>query len=156
MKQQTPIPSHLPQLAAHTTPEQPWPLRLLSTKIAEYVSKMSRLWVEGEIITLVRRPNAKVQFFTLADLEEKVSINVKIFSHALPAGIESGSRVVICAKPDFWAGNGSLALCADEVRAVGIGEILARIEQLKQRLAAEGLFAANRKLPSHSSRKKSD
>ncbi|MBM7824821.1 exodeoxyribonuclease VII large subunit [Arcanobacterium pluranimalium] len=141
------IPPHLPQLAAQTTPEHPWPLRLLSAKIAEYVQKMSRLWVEGEIITLVRRPNAKLQYFTLADLEEKVSINVKIFTHNLPEGIDQGSRVIICAKPDFWTGNGSLTLHADEVRAVGIGDILARIEQLKNRLAAEGLFSPQRKQP---------
>ncbi|XCB29451.1 exodeoxyribonuclease VII large subunit [Arcanobacterium hippocoleae] len=147
MKTPAQIPSNLPQLAAQTTPDRPWPLRILSAKIAEYVSKMSRLWVEGEIITLVRRQNAKIQYFTLADLEEKVSINVKIFTHALPAGIESGSRVIVCAKPDFWPGNGSLSLFADEVRAVGIGDILARIEQLKQRLAAEGLFSASRKKP---------
>lgn len=137
----------LPQYAAQTTPENPWPLRLLSAKISEYVSKMSRLWVEGEIITLVRRPNAKVQFFTLADLTEKVSITVKIFSHALPAGIESGSHVIVCAKPDFWSGNGTLSLFATEIRTVGIGDILARIEQLKQRLAAEGLFAFEKKKP---------
>nr|WP_275587052.1 exodeoxyribonuclease VII large subunit [Arcanobacterium pluranimalium] len=120
---------------------------MLSAKIAEYVQKMSRLWVEGEIITLVRRPNAKLQYFTLADLEEKVSINVKIFTHNLPEGIDQGSRVIICAKPDFWTGNGSLTLHADEVRAVGIGDILARIEQLKNRLAAEGLFSPQRKQP---------
>lgn len=108
---------------------------------------MSRLWVEGEIITLVRRPNAKLQYFTLADLEEKVSINVKIFTHNLPEGIDQGSRVIICAKPDFWTGNGSLTLHADEVRTVGIGDILARIEQLKNRLAAEGLFSPQRKQP---------
>ncbi|MFC5370666.1 exodeoxyribonuclease VII large subunit [Arcanobacterium bovis] len=144
---QSAIPPHLPQLAAQTTPDHPWPLRLLSAKIAEYVQKMSRLWVEGEIITLVRRPNAKLQYFTLADLEEKVSINVKIFTHNLPEGIDQGSRVIICAKPDFWTGNGSLTLHADEVRAVGIGDILARIEQLKNRLAAEGLFSPQNKKP---------
>ncbi len=108
---------------------------------------MSRLWVEGEVITLVRRPNAKLQYFTLADLEEKVSINVKIFSHNLPAEIQQGSRVVVCAKPDFWVGSGSLTLHADEVRTVGIGDILARIERLKQQLASEGLFADSRKQP---------
>lgn len=147
MASKIPIPSNLPQQAAATTPEQPWPLRLLSAKIAEYVSAMSRLWVEGEVITLQRRPNAKVQFFTLADLEEKVSITVKIWSHALPAGIEQGSRVVVCAKPDFYTVNGSLSLFADEVRAVGIGDILARIEALKGKLAAEGLFDPARKQP---------
>lgn len=147
MSSRVAVPANLPQRAAQTTPDQPWPLRLLSAKIAEYVSAMSRLWVEGEIITLVRRPNAKVQFFTLADLDEKVSINCKIFSHALPEGIESGSRVVICAKPDFWTGNGSLSLHVDEVRAVGIGDILARLEALKAKLAAEGLFDPSHKKP---------
>ncbi|MDP9806093.1 exodeoxyribonuclease VII large subunit [Trueperella bonasi] len=141
----TSIPSDLPQMAHLTTPEQPWPLRLLSQKIAEYVSKMSRLWVEGEVIQLTRRPNARVQFFTLADLEEKMTMTVKIWSHALPAGISEGSRVIIAAKPDFWTGNGSLSLQADEVRAVGVGDLLARIEALKTKLAAEGLFATERK-----------
>ncbi len=108
---------------------------------------MSRLWVEGEVIQLVRRPNARVQFFTLADLEEKITITVKIWSHALPAGITEGSRVIIAAKPDFWTGNGSLSLQADEVRAVGVGDLLARIEILKAKLAAEGLFDTDRKQP---------
>ncbi|VEI12988.1 exodeoxyribonuclease VII large subunit [Trueperella bialowiezensis] len=143
----TPIPPDLPQMAHLTTPDQPWPLRLLSAKISEYVAKMSRLWVEGEVIQLVRRPNARVQFFTLADLEEKASITVKIWSHALPAAITEGSRVVVAAKPDFWTGNGSLTLQADEVRAVGVGDLLARIEALKTKLAAEGLFAPERKQP---------
>lgn len=141
----TPIPPDLPQMAHLTTPEQPWPLRLLSEKIAEYISKMSRLWVEGEVIQLVRRPNARVQFLTLADLEEKMTMTVKIWSHALPAGITEGSRVIVAAKPDFWTGNGSLSLQADEVRAVGVGDLLARIEALKAKLAAEGLFNADRK-----------
>ncbi|WP_216379604.1 exodeoxyribonuclease VII large subunit [Arcanobacterium phocae] len=141
------VPATLPQMARETSPESPWPLRLLNAKIAEYIARMSRLWVEGEIITLTRRPGAKVQFFTLADLEEKSSITCKIFSHALPEGIQSGSRVIVCAKPDFWAGNGSLSLHVDEVRAVGLGDILARIEALKNKLAAEGLFASSRKKP---------
>ncbi|MEW6858484.1 exodeoxyribonuclease VII large subunit [Trueperella pyogenes] len=141
------VPADLPQLAHMTTPEQPWPLRLLSAKISEYVAKMSRLWVEGEVIQLKRRANARVQFFTLADLEEKITITCKIWSHALPATISEGSRVIVAAKPDFWAGNGSLSLQVDEIRTVGVGDLLARIEQLKTKLAAEGLFDPARKKP---------
>lgn len=141
------VPANLPPVARETSPDHPWPLRLLNAKIAEYISKMSRLWVEGEIITLTRRKGAKVQFFTLSDLEEKASITCKIFAHALPDGIESGSRVIVCAKPDFWSGNGTLALHVDEIRAVGLGDILARIEALKNKLAYEGLFAPQRKKP---------
>ena len=145
MAQKIPVPEELPQLAAQTTPDRPWPLRVLSMKIREYVAAMSRLWVEGEVITLQRRPGAKVQFFTLRDLEANVSITVKIMAYLLPAAIEPGSRAVVCAKPDFYEVNGSLSLWADEVRPVGLGDILARIEQLKSRLAAEGLFSAERK-----------
>lgn len=141
------VPENLPQLARLTTPDEPWPLRLLSAKITEYVAAMSRLWVEGEITSLIRRPGAKVQFFTLADLTEKITITCKIFSHNLPSGIESGSRVVVAAKPDFWKGNGSLTLHIDEIRPVGIGDILARLEALKNTLAREGLFDPAHKKP---------
>lgn len=140
-----PIPANLPPTAALTSPEQPWPLRLLSAKIREYVEKMSRLWVEGEIITLQRRPGAKVQFFTLRDLEAQTAMTVKIMTHLLPETIASGDRVVICAKPDFYETNGSLSLWAIDIRAVGIGDILARLERLKNALASEGLFDNARK-----------
>lgn len=141
------VPDDLPPLAHLTSPEHPWPLRLLSAKIGEYVAKMSRLWVEGEVIALKRRANARVQFFTLADLEEKMTITCKIWSHNLPPTISEGSRVIIAAKPDFWTGNGSLSLQTDEIRLVGVGDLLARIEQLKARLGAEGLFDPAKKKP---------
>ncbi|MFT0846299.1 exodeoxyribonuclease VII large subunit [Actinomycetaceae bacterium L2_0104] len=147
MASRIPVPAELPQQAALTSPERPWPLRLLSAKIKEYVAAMSRLWVEGEVITLQRRPGAKVQFLTLRDLEANNSITVKIMSFLLPDTVESGSRVVVCAKPDFYEGNGSLSLWADEIRPVGLGDILARIELLKKQLAGEGLFDARRKQP---------
>lgn len=141
------VPSHLPQMAADTTAESPWPLRLLSAKIGEYISKMSRMWVEGEVTSIKRRPNAKVQYFQLADLEARpqITITVKMWSHALPPSIVEGTKVVALTKPDFWQGNGSFTLFADEIREKGVGDILARIEALKAKLAAEGLFAASHK-----------
>src|ERR1700710_2990986 len=60
--------------------------------------------------------------------------------------LAEGSRVVLRARPDFYAERGTLSLRATEIRQVGLGELLARIERLKQLLAAEGLFAASRKL----------
>lgn len=147
MPSRIPVPANLPPRAAMTTPESPWPLRLLSQKIREYVSAMSRLWVEGEVITLQRRPGAKVQFLQLRDLEENFSITVKIMTHLLPPTVTSGSRVVVWAAPDFYAVNGSLSLWAQEIRPVGMGDILARLEALKNKLAAEGLFDPARKKP---------
>lgn len=137
-----------PERAAQTSAERPWPVRLLSTKIAEYVARMSPVWVEGQIVQLNRRPGAGMAFLTLRDADVDMSLPVKIRARDLArTQIDEGSRAVVHAKPDFWTKNGSLSLLAREVRAVGVGELLARIEQLKGVLAAEGLFAAERKRP---------
>ena len=61
--------------------------------------------------------------------------------------LAEGARVVVHAKPDFYLSRGSLSLQAYEIRPVGVGELLARLERLKGVLAAEGLFAADRKRP---------
>ncbi|WP_407641271.1 exodeoxyribonuclease VII large subunit [Actinomyces bovis] len=142
----------LPQLARETTPERPWPLRLLSTKISEYVDKMTGVWVEGQVVQFNRRPGSGMQYLTLRDTDEDMSMSVSLFTREL-AAIEArtgtqlleGARVVVHAKPRFWTRRGSLDLRADDIRPVGVGDLLARIEQLRRVLAAEGLFDANRK-----------
>src|SRR5690625_3597885 len=136
----------LPARANQTTAERPWPVRLLSRKIAEYVARMSPVWVEGQIVQLNRRPGAGTAFLTLRDADVDMSLSVKIFARDLPE-VAEGERVVVHAKPDYYLKNGSLSLHSREIRAVGLGELLARIEHLKGVLAAEGLFAPERKLP---------
>ena len=136
--------------AAQTTPENPWPLRQLSVKVGEYVARMSPLWVEGEIVQLNRRPGSGLSFMTLRDIDVDMSFSVPVREHvlrALPVEPVPGARVVIHAKPSFWTKRGTLQLEADDIRPVGLGELLARLEQLKRVLAAEGLFAASRKQP---------
>ena len=140
----------LPATAAETTPENPWPLRLLSTKINEYIGRMSPLWVEGQLVQINRRPGSGMSFMTLRDADADMSMNVSIYARDLAAStaeLTEGARVVMHAKPTFWAKRGSLQLQAKEIRAVGLGDLLARIEQLKKTLAAEGLFAPERKRP---------
>ncbi|MGO1285437.1 MAG: exodeoxyribonuclease VII large subunit [Brachybacterium sp.] len=136
--------------AAQTTPENPWPLRQLSVKVGEYVARMSPIWVEGEIVQLNRRPGSGLSFMTLRDIDVDMSFSVPVREHvlrALPVEPVPGARVVIHAKPSFWTKRGTLQLEADDIRPVGLGELLARLEQLKRVLAAEGLFAASRKQP---------
>ncbi|MDN5601287.1 MAG: exodeoxyribonuclease VII large subunit, partial [Brachybacterium sp.] len=130
------------------TAENPWPLRQLSVKVGEYVARMSPLWVEGEIVQLNRRPGAGLSFMTLRDVDVDMSFSVPVREHvlrALPVEPVPGARVVIHAKPTFWTKRGSLQLEADDIRPVGLGELLARLEQLKRVLTAEGLFASSRK-----------
>ena len=84
----------------------------------------------------------------LRDPVAAVSVRVicprQVFDAAAPAP-EEGARVVVWAKPDFSMAKGAFSLSAIELRAIGIGELLARLERLRRSLAAEGLFAAERK-----------
>lgn len=143
------MPTDLPVKAADTTAERPWPVRLLSAKIADYVAKMSAMWVEGQVVQLNRRPGAGIAFLTLRDTDTDMSLPVSLPAQVLAAAqtpLVEGAHVVVHARPTFWTKRGTLQLNADEVRAVGVGELLARIEHLKRVLAAEGLFDPGRKV----------
>ena len=146
----TPAVPALPARALDTTAEHPWPVRLLASKIADYVARMAPVWVEGQIVQLSRRPGAGMAFLTLRDTDADMSLPVTVYARVLDLvaiPLVEGAHVVVHAKPTFWTKRGSLQLQADEVRAVGVGELLARIEQLKRVLTAEGLFDAARKVP---------
>src|SRR5690348_1454855 len=119
-------------------------------KIAEYVEKMSVLWVEGQVVQLTRRPGSRTAYLTLRDPDVDMSLSVAISTNALdamPVPLAQGVRVVLQAKPVFWTQRGSLMLDARQIRPVGVGELLARVEHLKRTLASEGLFDPDRKKP---------
>src|SRR5690348_8076737 len=119
-------------------------------KIAEYVEKMSVLWVEGQVVQLTRRPGSRTAYLTLRDPDVDMSLSVAISTNALdamPVPVAQGARVVLQAKPVFWTQRGSLMLDARQIRPVGVGELLARVEHLKRTLASEGLFDPRRKRP---------
>jgi exodeoxyribonuclease VII large subunit len=114
--------------------------------VGEWIGRLGRVWVEGQIAELTRRGGTV--FMTLRDPVAAVSVRVICAGSVLDATQPApgvGARVVIWAKPEFNAAKGSFALAAAEVRAVGIGELLARLERLRTALAAEGLFATERK-----------
>ncbi|GAA4421919.1 exodeoxyribonuclease VII large subunit [Georgenia halophila] len=147
---ETPQPRRLAERALDTTAENPWPLRLLSSKMSQYIDRMPPVWVEGQVVQLNRRPGAGLAFLTLRDTAADMSLSVTVHPRvlaAVTAPLDDGAHVVVHAKPTFWPKRGSLQLEANELRAVGVGELLARIEHLKRVLAAEGLFDADRKVP---------
>jgi exodeoxyribonuclease VII large subunit len=131
-----------------TSAESPVPVRTVLRLVGEWVGRLGRVWVEGQIAELTKRGNTA--FLTLRDPVAAVSVRVicarTVLEAADPAPGE-GARVVVWAKPEFNVARGSFSLTALEIRAVGIGELLARLERLRRALAAEGLFAAERKRP---------
>jgi exodeoxyribonuclease VII large subunit len=133
-----------------TSAEQPVPVRRVSQLIAQWVGRLGAVWVEGQVTQLVRRPGTRTAFLTLRDSAADISLSVTCSVDLLDAmafPVSDGAHVVVHAKPDFYVARGSLSLYADAIRPVGVGELLARLEQLKRMLTAEGVFAADRKRP---------
>ncbi|MDT5034596.1 MAG: exodeoxyribonuclease large subunit [Actinoplanes sp.] len=128
--------------------DEPWPVRVVSQKLGAWVAKLGWVWVDGQVAQISRRPGASVVFLTLRDPSADLSLTVTAHRDVLDAGapeLAEGARVTLHAKPEFYPARGSLSLRADEIRQVGLGELLARLERLKKLLGAEGLFARERK-----------
>ncbi|EWC62799.1 Exodeoxyribonuclease VII large subunit [Actinokineospora spheciospongiae] len=131
-----------------STPEEPWPVRTVARKIADWINRLGTVWVEGQLTQISARPGTGTAFLTLRDPAADVSMTVTCATGVLrrhEPPLTDGTRVVVRAKPTFFLNRGTLSLRADEIRAVGVGELLARIERLRRLLAAEGLFDARRK-----------
>ncbi|QDY06555.1 exodeoxyribonuclease VII large subunit [Micromonospora sp. HM134] len=134
--------------APRSTPEEPWPVRVVSQKVGAWIAKLGWVWVDGQVAQISRRPGAGTVFLTLRDPSADLSLTVTTNRDVLDSGapeLREGARVVLHAKPEFYAARGTLSLRADEIRQVGLGELLARLEKLKKLLAAEGLFDRARK-----------
>ena len=131
-----------------TSEQSPVPVRTVMRLVGDWIGRLGRVWVEGQIAELARRGGTV--FLVLRDPVAAVSVRVICTTALLDATSPppgEGSRVVIWAKPEFNAAKGSFALSAAQIKSVGIGDLLARIERLRTALAAEGLFAAERKRP---------
>ncbi|MFT4199220.1 exodeoxyribonuclease VII large subunit [Gordonia sp. (in: high G+C Gram-positive bacteria)] len=137
-------------MAATNSADEPWPVRTVSVKIGDWVHKLGQIWVEGQITQLSRRPGTRTSFITLRDPAADISLSVTCDPEVIdrsPVPLTDGTRVVMCGRPSFYHARGTLSLRVTEIRAVGIGELLARIERLRQLLHAEGLFDPRRKRP---------
>jgi exodeoxyribonuclease VII large subunit len=128
--------------------DAPVPVRTVLRLVGDWIGRLGRIWVEGQIAELSRRGNTV--FLTLRDPLAAVSMRVicsRTVLEATTPAPEEGARVVVWAKPEFNTAKGTFALIVTEIRAIGVGELLARLERLRTALAAEGLFSAARKRP---------
>lgn len=132
--------------AGASSADAPWPVGELSTKIKGYIDRLGTVWVEGEITQWgVSGGNV---YGKLKDLTADATVSFTIWSSVrakLPDGLGQGDRVIALLKANWWVKGGSLTMQAFEMRRVGLGDLLERLEQLRRSLAAEGLFAPERK-----------
>ena len=139
-------------MSLDTSLDKPAPVRVIANAMTGYVDRLGPVWVEGQVAQLTRRPTTAKVFLTLRDPLAEVSVQVSCHRSVLDSlavPVTEGARVVVFAKFQYYVPRGSLSLVAREIRPVGIGELLARIEQRRRLLAAEGLFdnARKRRLP---------
>ncbi|GAC58887.1 exodeoxyribonuclease VII large subunit [Gordonia hirsuta DSM 44140 = NBRC 16056] len=133
---------------APNSAENPWPVRTLNKKIADWIHRLGQVWVEGQLTQINRRPGTRTAFLTLRDPAADLSLSLTcdpdlLRRSAVP--LTEGARVIVYGRPDFYPGRGTLSLRITDIRPVGIGELLARIERIKALLGAEGLFDVRRK-----------
>ena len=132
-----------------TSAEKPVPVRVVSEAISDYINRLGQIWVEGEIAQLNDRAGSGMVYLRLRDPSVDMYLEVtcprSVFKAVAP--LTDNARVVINSKVNFYTPTGRLSLNAKEIRQVGVGELLARLEALKKILAAEGLFATERKKP---------
>jgi len=130
-----------------TSSESPASVRVVSEAIKDYVDRLGPIWIEGEISELNER-SGMMAFMRLRDTSVDMSISVMCHKSVIATvkPLPDNARVVLYAKPSWYTKNGSLSFSAREIRQVGVGELLARLEALKNLLAAEGLFDSERKI----------
>jgi exodeoxyribonuclease VII large subunit len=129
-------------------PEVPLAVHSVSTMIGEYIGRLGTIWVEGQLAEV--NPRKGLTYLSLRDTDRDVSLSLYVATgvmESLATTVEQGSRVLVQVKADWWAKRGSLQFKVLQIRAVGIGELMARLEALRNLLAAEGLFNDDRKKP---------
>ena len=129
-------------------PESALAVNAVSTMIGEYIGRLGTIWIEGQLAEI--NPRRGLTYLSLRDTDRDVSLSLYMASgvmDALTSTIEQGTRVLVQVKADWWAKRGSLQFKVLQIRAVGIGELMARLEALRNLLAAEGLFNEERKKP---------
>jgi exodeoxyribonuclease VII large subunit len=123
-------------------------VRAFNTGVARYLNKLPTLWIEGEVTELRRQQRWASVFFTLKDPEDGACLPVQMPRgqfDALDLNLAEGERVHVFGRAELYEQRGELRLKALTIERFGLGAHLAALERLKKKLAAEGLFAAERK-----------
>ena len=130
--------------------DNPYPVRSVAMMVKDWIEKLGTVWVEGQIAQLSLRPNTSTAFITLRDPAADMSLSVTCPRDLVmnaPVKLSEGTQVIMLGRPNFFVGRGTFSLRVNQIRAVGVGELLARIDRLRKLLEAEGLFDRRLKRP---------
>ncbi len=131
-----------------SSPESPWSLERLSESLGVYIDRLGSVWVEAEI-TQWGVSGGHV-YGRIKDIEADVTVDITVWRstrESIPESVGQGDRVIVKVKPNWYVRGGRLSMNVLEMRLAGLGELLAKIEALRAKLSAEGLFDLERKKP---------
>ena len=128
--------------------QTPWSVANFTNTLKEWITRLGNVWVEGQISQI--SPKKDVFFGELRDLVADKGFSIHSRRPEVLAAVSelsAGDRVVALVHPDFWERSGKTSMDVLAIRKVGLGELLERIERLRQQLIKEGLTLAERKQP---------
>ena len=128
--------------------QTPWSVANFTNTLKEWITRLGNVWVEGQISQI--SPKKDVFFGELRDLVADKGFSIHSRRPdvlAAVVGLTAGDRVVALVHPDFWERSGKTSMDVLAIRKVGLGELLERIERLRQQLIKEGLTLPERKQP---------
>jgi exodeoxyribonuclease VII large subunit len=131
-----------------SSPESPWSLERLSESLGVYIDRLGSVWVEAEI-TQWGVSSGHV-YGRIKDIEADVTVDITVWRstrESIPESVGQGDRVTVKVKPNWYVRGGRLSMNVLEMRLAGLGELLAKIEALRAKLSAEGLFDLESKKP---------
>ncbi|MEL5989665.1 exodeoxyribonuclease VII large subunit [Microbacterium phosphatis] len=131
-----------------STAEAPTSIGRLNQTIKGFIERWGSIWVEGEITSWNVRAGAI--YARLKDVQGTAQISIVIWSstrNRVPADLKIGDHVVACVKADYYVKGGDFSFQVSAMKHVGLGEQLEKLERLRAKLRAEGLFDSARKKP---------
>jgi len=132
-----------PATAAGLSSEQtPYSVQDFNERLSKAVKNWPTAWVEGELIKFKRNFSGHA-YPALKDLNGSASLELTIFAGVLERATEDfqdGDRVIVSGLMDYYVPSGKISLRVSSIRKVGLGDLLAKLEELRQRLIGEGLI----------------
>lgn len=127
---------------------EPFSVAKFGAGIKDYIARLGSVWVEGEIAKITMNVDRGNAFIQLKDLTAEAAIDIHAWNLAnVDQTIKQGDRVVALIKPEFWPKSGKLSSSVLQLKKVGLGDLLERIEALRAKLKAEGLTEVKQPLP---------
>ena len=145
MSENQPLDSSESRVSSEQTP---WTVANFTNNLKDWITRLGNVWVEGQISQI--SPKKDVFFGELRDLVADKGFSIHSRRPDVLAAVSqlsAGDRVVALVHPDFWERSGKTSMDVIAIRKVGLGELLERIEALRQQLIKEGLTLPERKLP---------